>query len=145
MELDEFVTNISGEPLSEMQQKVLAALRDATPTGRTRVVVVGDRFNQARAIGNLLHEDFNRLEDRVVLNMEGNKQFNRQLEKTILFGTCYTQCWFDELTGVQIKDVSHHEMGIVDQVRFVPHPDVPADHPTRKREPKGPRGRWGKL
>ncbi|MNQ24293.1 hypothetical protein D3C85_374840 [compost metagenome] len=23
--------------------------------------------------------------------------------------------------------------------------EKPADHPTRKREPKGPRGRWGKL
>lgn len=26
----------------------------------------------------------------------------------------------------------------------VPHPE-PADHPSRKREPKGPRNKWGKI
>lgn len=145
MELDDFVENLSGEPLSETQQKVLKALQDVTPTGRTRVLVVGERFNPAFAISNLLHEDFNRLEERVLADPITIAKLERQMEKVVIFGTRYSQCWFDEYAGVQIKDMSHHEMGIVDQVRFVPHPDVPADHPTRKREPKGPRGRWGKL
>ena len=145
MELDQFVEHLSGQPLTEQQKEWLELAKSNSPTGRTRVCVVGDRFNQARAIGNLIHEDFNRLEERVLANPITIAKLERQMEKVVIFGTRYSHCWFDEHTGIQIKDMSHHEMGIVDQFRFVPHPDVPADHPTRKREPKGPRGRWGKL
>lgn len=145
MELDQFVEHLSGKPLTEQQKEWLELAKSKSPTGRTRVCVVGDRFNPGTAISNLLHEDFNRLEERVLADPITIARLERQMEKVVICGTRYSHCWFDEYTQIQIKDMSHHEMGIVDQTRFVPHPDVPADHPTRKREPKGPRGRWGKL
>ena len=136
MELNDFVEIVGGEPLTKQQQEILRQIVDVTPTGRTRVCVVGDRFNQARAIGNLIHEDFNRLEERVLADPLTVERLERQLEKTIIFGTRYSQCWFDEYAGMQIKDLPHREVFKMAE---------PADHPTRKREPKGPRGKWGKL
>lgn len=111
-------------------------LDDVTPTGRRPIVVVGDNFHMARAIGHLIHEDFARLEDRVLAGPITIARLERQMEKVVIFGTRYSHCWFDEYSQIQIKDMPHHE---------VLNLDHPADHPTRKREPKGPRGKWGKL
>lgn len=46
-----------------------------------------------------------------------------------------------------IQDFSHLEDRLMAYGRIIENKfrELPADHPTRKREPKGPRGRWGKL
>ena len=164
MELDQFVEYLSGKPLTEQQKEWLELAKSKSPTGRTRVCVVGDRFNPAFAIGNLIHEDFNRLEDRVTAHVMANTEKVEILAQASFLGTSYTEVWFDEFEqiharGIPFEDVllmGHRRqakpavLGRLDSVRLVPHPQLcvtehPADHLTRKREPKGPRGRWGKL
>lgn len=136
MELDEFVEELSGKPLTEQQQQLLSQMAE-TYTGRRRVVVIGSQFNWGKSISNLLHQDFNRLEERVLAQLVPDEKMQRQLEKTILFGHRFTYGWFDEFESmIKTRDVPMREVFDLTE---------PADHPTRKREPKGPRGKWGKL
>lgn len=136
MELDEFVEELSGKPLTELQQQLLSQMAE-TYTGRRRVAFLGTRFNPVFAIGNLIHEDFNRLEERVLATLLSDDKQQRQIEKTILFGHRFTYGWFDEFESmIKTRNVPMREVFNLTE---------PADHPTRKREPKGPRGKWGKL
>jgi hypothetical protein len=180
MELDEFIENMSGKPLTDLQKKLLETMGNATATGRTRVCFVGDRFNPAFAINNLIHEDFNKLEDRVMAHVLANPDsYPAQKGKVGFLGTSYTKVWFDDfqqihadpipyedmlLLGrpnrISVSDVEAHQVqmdemfrtcrgsgkvGLLTQYVKAHFTEKPADHPTRKREPKGPRGRWGKL
>lgn len=71
----------------------------------------------------LLHMDFSDLEDRVSALVET--------------GSHWSKMYFDEKRGIRTTTVLPNEYW----VRL----EKPADHPTRKREPKGPRNKWGKL
>jgi len=137
MELDEFVEELSGKPLTELQQQLLSQMAETYTGRRSRVAFLGTRFNPVFAIGNLIHEDFNRLEERVLATLLSDDKQQRQMEKTILFGHRFTYGWFDEFESmIKTREVPVHE--VFDWTK-------PSDHPTRKREPKGPRGKWGKL
>lgn len=137
MELDEFVEELSGKPLTEQQQQLLSQMAETYTGRRPRVAFLGTRFNPVFAIGNLIHEDFNRLEERVLATLLSDDKQQRQIEKTILFGHRFTYGWFDEFESmIKTRNVPMREVFNLTE---------PADHPTRKREPKGPRGKWGKL
>lgn len=153
MELDQFMEYLSGKPLTEQQKEWLELAKSKSPTGRTRVCVVGDRFNPAFAIGNLIHEDFNKLEDHVTARILKGRDSLEDVGKTGFMGTTFNKVWLDEFDQIQRREIPYEDVILIgrhDSTRFVPTPQIsvpehPADHPTRKREPKGPRGRWGKL
>lgn len=137
MELDEFVEELSGKPLTEQQRQLLSQMAEIHTGRRSRAAFLGTRFNPVFAIGNLIHEDFNRLEEQVLATLLSDDKQQRQMEKTILFGHRFTYGWFDEFESmIKTRNVP---------IREVFNLTEPADHPTRKREPKGPRGKWGKL
>lgn len=136
MDLLQFVEDVGGKELTEDQKKLMDEMRDMVRG--YDIVIVDGRFSPLRTAGiaeRLLGMDYKTVEDHILaLQRKGRNQ----AEKTMLFGTNYTQCWFDEFEGIKTRNIPIREV-------YAFNMQEPADHPTRKREPKGPRGKWGKL
>lgn len=142
MELDDFIESVSGKPLTEQEKALMDEMRAMVADKPFRVLLVDgylpvsltDRFF------GLAKMDYSKVEERVTAHLLKSRPDSvRQCEKAILFGARYTQCWFDEFEDtIKTKDIPIREVYNFNR-------EVPADHPERKREPKGPRGKWGKL
>lgn len=92
--------------------------------------------------------------DRPKILLLGDGPHNRYLAE-ILAKIDFADVEQRILNDMVITGRSFDSMGIVDEYTVIGNvpavrvydynPYAGADHPVRKREPKGPRGKWGKL
>lgn len=122
--------------------KVLVLGNDqVTHTARKLLDQFKDRFEMHRLPEGIQGNTF----DKVFLDEIALKTDFADLEKRAIghmihygVGGCILEDDF------KIKDVPVSEMFDLFQTKVNVFREEAADHPTRKREPKGPRGRWGK-
>lgn len=97
---------------------------DESPTGRQKILLIGGGSITSRIYQRLLALNFADIEMRC-------------LNDLVVHGRGFNRVIFDELDGIRsenipIRDVYDWKL-------------EPADSIERRKEPKGPRGRWGKL
>lgn len=97
---------------------------DESPTGRKKILLLGNGPYHSRILQTLLALDFADVEQRCLNDLVVNgRGFNRVI--------------FDEL-----GDIRSEHIPICDVYNWK---QEAADGIERRKEPKGPRGRWGKL
>lgn len=115
--------------------------------------------------GLVIHDDianidFGLVEDRAVAHLLKDRT---GAGKSGFLGTNFSELWHNESGQRIVSDIEAHRLykdymfplnygvrgsgkSMMNALRYkAMFAEVPADHPTRKREPKGPRGKWGKL
>lgn len=144
MDLPEFIEEVSGKPLTDLQQSLLQDLRRSY-SGKSRIgVILGTHrvpslpeiyLNPLR-IGKAIHAAAElrilkgRRPDLMIIDEYSTLKdvdFAKLEERLIGLGTCM---W--DTNG-----------RIYEPKEYLKQPA--ADHPSKKREPKGPRKHWGKL
>lgn len=126
MDLPKFVAVVGDQELSSTDESLLRHLSES-PTGmaeRPKVLLLGNGPFHNRIPQTLLDLDFADVEQRC-------------LNDLVVHGRGFNRITIDELGGldsvpIPIRDVYDWK-------------EEPADGLHRRKEPKGPRGRWGKL
>ena len=91
---------------------------------RPKILLLGNSLHTSWLFTKLSEMDFADIEQRV-------------LDDMLITGTGFKHILFDDHHGPKITNIR-----VCDVYDWTV---TPADHPTRKSEPKGPRGKWGKL
>ena len=126
MNLPKFVAVVGDRELSSTEESLLRHLSES-PTGRVerpKVLLLGNGPFHSRIIQTLLDLDFADVEQRC-------------LNDLVFHGRGFNRITIDELDRIRSENIP-----IRDVYNWKPEP---ADSLKRRKEPKGPRGRWGKL
>lgn len=124
MDLPKFVALVGGRELTTREEKILYYVGERAKTERPKVLLLGDGPNHNHLMKALIDLDFADVEMRCLNNL-------------VVHGRGFKRDIFDELNGIRSEHIP-----IRDVYNWKPEP---ADSIERRKEPKGPRGRWGKL
>lgn len=126
MDLPKFVAVVGDRELTSTEENLLRHLTEPpkAPVERPKVLLLGNGPFHSRILQTLLDLDFADVEQRC-------------LNDLVVHGRGFNRVIFDDLDGIRsenipIRDVYNWKL-------------EPADSIERRKEPKGPRGRWGKL
>lgn len=124
MDLPKFVALVGDRNLTTREEKILYYVGECAKTERPKVLLLGDGPNHNRLMKALIDLDFADVEMRCLSNL-------------VVHGRGFNRVILDELDGIRSENIP-----IRDVYNWKPEP---ADSIERRKEPKGPRGRWGKL
>lgn len=128
MDLPKFVALVGDRELTDTEEKILYYIGEPPPKvtaiDRPKILLVGDGPFHSRILQTLLDLDFADVEMRC-------------LNDLVVHGRGFNRVIVDELDGIRSENIP-----IRDVYNWKPEP---ADSIERRKEPKGPRGRWGKL
>lgn len=124
MDLPNFIELVRDQDLTEREEKILYYLSEHDKPERPKVLLLGDGPEHKRLLTALIALDFADVEKRC-------------LNDLVVHGRGFNRVIFDELGGIRSENIP-----IRDVYNWKPEP---ADSLERRKEPKGPRGRWGKL